>query len=250
MRTAGVDLHVNGEKGNTARLIYLGVPTFGRVSIRWHAHMLQLQAPLNRSIFHGYGIGFEVGQARNFLVDQALKMVNSHGHTVSHLFFVDDDVLIPPDAISRLLAHHRPIVSGLYYAKTAAPQPLVLTAPYAGVAELPKNGLVECYAHGMGCTLIELQVFRELLDKQLVTYETIATGQSLPQFFKTTKDERSIDPVSQSPVVHYQTEDVFFLEKAAQLGYRAAVDVDCFCWHWDEVSKQAFPLVRPGAEAA
>ena len=30
-----------------ARVIFLGVPSFGMVSIRWHSHVMQLQNPLN-----------------------------------------------------------------------------------------------------------------------------------------------------------------------------------------------------------
>ena len=240
-RTAGLELHVNTIDAR-ARVIYLGVPTFGRVSIRWHAHMMQLQSPLNRSIFHGYGLGFEVGQARNYLVQQALDWQNEHGHTVSHVFFVDDDVLIPPYALMVLLSRKRPIVSGLYFAKTQAPQPLILTDPYGGVMEdFPRNQVVECYAHGMGCTLIELRVFRELLEQGLVEHETMPSGQVLPQFFRTTRDKLT-QVEGGAPTIGNETEDVHFLKLAAQLGYTAAVDTGVFGFHWDEKSQRGFPL--------
>ncbi len=235
-----MELHVNSEPQHRARVIYLGVPTFGRVSIRWHAHMMQLQSPLNRSIFHGYGLGFEVGQARNYLVQQALDWQNDNGHTVSHVFFVDDDVLIPPYALMVLLSRKRPIVSGLYYAKTEAPQPLILTDPSGGVLDpVPRNQVVECYAHGMGCTLIELRVFRDLIDRGMVEYETFGS-QTLPQFFKTTRDKLTQD--GGAPVIGNETEDVHFLKLAAKLGYTAAVDTGVFGFHWDEKSQRGFPL--------
>ena len=221
-RHIGIDVHVNATE-DRARVIYLGVPTFGMVSIRWHAHLMQLQNPMNRSVFHGYGLGFEVGQARNYLVDQALSWANSAGHTVSHVFFVDDDVLVPPYALSVLLSRKRPIVSGLYYAKTEHPQPLLFHDASVGVAErIPRNQVVDCYAHGMGCTLIELRVFRELLDKGLVEYEEF-NGQRLPQFFKTTRDGLSRDTATGAPVIVNETEDVHFLKLARQIGYTAAV---------------------------
>jgi hypothetical protein len=227
----------------SARVIYLGVPTFGQVSIRWHAHMMQLQSPLNRPVFHGYGLGWEVGQARNYLVEQALNWKNEHGHTVSHCFFVDDDVLIPPYALSVLLSRKRPIVSGLYYAKTPSPQPLILTDPGRGVLDpVPRNQLVECFAHGMGCTLIEIGVFRNLIDSGLVEYEEFAGGQRLPQFFKTTRDKLTQD--TGVPVIHNETEDVHFLKLAAQLGYGAAVDTGVFAFHWDQKAGLAYPLAQ------
>jgi hypothetical protein len=240
-RTAGVHLTVNEDTASKARVIYLGVPTFGMVSIHWHAHLMQLQSPLNRSVFHGYGMGFEVGQARNYLVEQALHWQNEAGHTVESVFFVDDDCLIPPYALTVLLARNLPIVSGLYYAKSPAPQPLVLMEPFGGTPTVvPKNQVIECYAHGMGCTLIKLNVFRELLDSGLVEYQMIGQ-QNLPQFFRTTRDELQEGP-NRAPTIFNQTEDVYFLNKAAQLGYKAHVDTSVFAFHFDSKARVAYPL--------
>jgi hypothetical protein len=225
----------------TARVIFLGVPSFGMVSLRWHSHMLQLQTPMNRSVYHGYVIGGEVGQSRNILVDQALAWTNQYGHTVSHVFFVDDDVLIPPYALSVLLERKRPIVSGLYYAKTPAEQPLVLSEPFGGtVTDLPRNAVVDCYAHGMGCTLIELRVFQELIDKGMVTYDDV-NGKRVAQFFSTTRDALVKSPDG-TPTYFNQTEDVFFLNKARELGYGASVDTGVFAFHYDHTSKLCYPL--------
>ena len=235
-------MHTNPDPSARARVIFLGVPTFGMVSIRWHAHLLQLKNPLNKSVFHAYGIGFEVGQARNYLVDQALQWSNDVGHTVSHVFFVDDDVLIPPYALDVLLSRKRPIVSGLYYAKTESPQPLILMGPSEGTLQaVPRNTIVDCYAHGMGCTLIELKVFSDLINAGLIDYETMPSGQRLPQFFKTTRDELVQTP-GQPPVVHNETEDVYFLKRAAQLGYQPAVDTGVFAFHWDQKAGVGYPL--------
>jgi hypothetical protein len=240
-RPAGTTITVNDDTASHARVIFLGVPSFGMVSLRWHAHVMQLQNPLNRSVYHGYVIGSEVGQARNIRVDQALNWTNSYGHTISHVFFIDDDVLVPPYALSVLLERKRPIVGGLYYAKTPAEQPLVLPDPFGGtVTDLPRNTVVECYAHGMGCTLIELQVFRDVLAAGLVGYETV-NGKSIAQFFSTTRDALSQESNGANVVLN-ETEDVFFLKRAAQLGYRAAVDTGVFCFHWDHQGKVGYPL--------
>lgn len=244
MRSIGGAIHVN-DADHRDRVIFLGVPTLGVVSIRWHAHLMQLQNPLNRSVYHAYGLGWEVGQARNYLVQQALAFRSGQGHTVSHVFFVDDDVLIPPYALSNLLARNRPIVSGLYYAKTPAPQPLLLLDAFGGTAEraiveAPPNSVIECYAHGMGCTLIELRVFREMRDAGLAPDERLPTGQTVPQWFKTTRDGVS-QAAGEAVVVTNETEDVHFLRNAATLGYRAAVDTGVFGFHWDEGGRQAYP---------
>ena len=241
MRTAGIQITENGDPDARARVIYVGVPSFGMVSVRWHAHMLALQHPMNRPIFYGFGIGFEVGQARNYLVQQALDWTNGDGHTVSHLFFVDDDVLIPPYALSALLGHRRPIVSGLYYAKLPDPNPLILMGGGTGcLRDVPVNTVVDCWAHGMGCTLIEMRVFRDLLASGAVDYETLPSGQRLPQFFRTTKDEPSHDGIR--PVRRFETEDVYFLRLALEAGYQPAVDTGVFAFHWDQKAGVGYPL--------
>lgn len=229
------------EAASKARVIFLGVPSFGMVSLRWHSHLMQLQNPLNRAVYHGYVIGAEVGQARNILVDQALTWTNSNGHTVSHVFFIDDDVLVPPYALSVLLSRKRPIVSGLYYAKTPAEQPLILPDPFGGtLQDVPRNQIVECYAHGMGCTLIEMRVFRDLIAAGLVNYDDV-NGRPIAQFFSTTRDARS-ETETGTPIYMNQTEDVFFLERAAKLGYGAAVDTGVFGFHWDQSQGVGYPL--------
>lgn len=207
------------------RIILVGVPTFGAVSIQWHGHMMQLQTPLNRVVRHVYVQGKEVGDARNEIAQQALDLVGPLGERVSHVLFIDDDVLVPPDTIARLLAHKRPIVSGLYYAKTPAPQPLILMSPQGGVLDSWDDGaVVDCFAHGMGCTLIAREVF-----------------EAVPQpWFQTTRervtDHRGV------PVFVSETEDVHFLRRAAEAGYQPCVDTGLFCFHWSAVDRCGYPL--------
>lgn len=216
---------VQYEQGTYDRLIVVGVPTFGAVSIQWHGHMMQLQTPLNRAIRHMYVQGKEVGDARNEIVGQALAHVGPLGERVSHVLFIDDDVLVPPDTIARLLAHRRPIVSGLYYAKTVTPQPLILKGPHEGlITEWPDGALVECDAHGMGCTLIARDVFERVEQPWFQTSRT-HTG-----------DHEGV------PVFHFQTEDVWFLRKAKALGYQPAVDTSLVCGHYQMAERKVYPL--------
>jgi hypothetical protein len=225
---------------DTAKVIYLAVPTFGQVSIEWHTHMMLLQNPLNKSVFHGCVRGTEVGTARNILVDQALNYRHPGGLTVSHVLFVDDDCLVPPYALTRLLSHKRPIVSGLYFAKTDSPQPLMLRGEYGGLVESWTPGeMVECDGHGMGCTLIETRVFRDVAASGLVGTE-LWHGREIAQFFKTTRDDFALE--DGSPKLFNQTEDMYFLSRARSLGHQPSVDTGCFVWHWDESRKTAFPL--------
>lgn len=206
-------------------VIFLGVPSFGQVSIKWHAHMMQLHTPMNRVIRHLYVEGKEVGAARNEIVSAALSFQGETGERCSHVLFVDDDVLVPPHAIAQLLSHQLPIVGGLYYAKTVTPQPLILKEAHGGiVTDFEPGELVPCDAHGMGCTLIAREVF-----------------EAVPApWFQTTNDWGSRS--DGTPVKHYQTEDVFFLQHAREAGYQPTVDTGLACWHWSAVDRTAYPL--------
>lgn len=215
------------------RVIFVGVPSFGLVSVTWHSHMMQIQTPLNRVLRHLYVVGREVGDARNELAEAALAYEGPNGERCSHVLFIDDDVLVPSHAIMQLLSHNRPIVSGLYYAKTITPQPLILSHKHDGViTDFADGDLVECDAHGMGCTLIAREVF-----------------EALPKpWFQTTKargpDQEGV------PVYVHQTEDVWFLDKARRAGFQPCVDTGLFCFHWSNTEKVGYPLDRWRAHTA
>lgn len=219
-------------EGLTPSIILVGVPSFGLVSIQWHSHMMQIQTPLNRVLRHLYVQGKEVGDARNEIVEHALAFQGPLGERISHVLFIDDDVLVPSHAIAQLMSHQRPIVSGLYYAKTPTPQPLILSHKHAGViTEFHEGELVECDAHGMGCTLIAREVF-----------------EAIPAPWFQTTNQRGPDQDG-APVFIHQTEDVWFLDKARRAGFQPCVDTGLFCFHWSNAERLAYPLHKWKAHA-
>ncbi len=56
--------------------------------------------------------GMDYAEARNALVNAALSE-----DTITHILFIDDDVLIPRDGLQKLLEYNLPIVSGTYVKK-------------------------------------------------------------------------------------------------------------------------------------
>lgn len=260
------DLTVHHYTAALPGAIVVGVPTFGQVSINWHVGVMGLRSPMNRMLHWYHVVGREVGDARNEIVQHALAYVGATGERASHVLFIDDDVLIPPDALITLLGRKLPICSGLYFAKTQFPQPLMLKGPLDGViAKWDPGSLVPCYAHGMGCTLIEVRVFRDLMERGAVhalpktdldfcracggtgmskTHPTDPCGgcQGTGQRFAWFKTTRDWDETSRCAVQHYQTEDVYFLERAAAAGHPPVVDTSVFCWHWHAGERRAYPL--------
>lgn len=233
-----IDIRTYGQPQRT--FIALGIPSFGMVHLFFAARLYNLRMPMNRIVRHFYIVGKEVGLARNEIVARALAVEDADpSMRCSHVFFMDDDVLCHPEALTKLLSHERPIVSGLYYAKTQVPTPLVLHGEYDGVARSWTPGdLVECAGHGMGLTLIEADVFRRIRDDLSIGLDSGGH----PNWFTTTKDAGLVTATG-VPAVFSQTEDMAFLAKARQLGYQPVVDTSAqtFGWHLDTKTMTAYP---------
>jgi hypothetical protein len=77
------------------------------------------------------------------------------------LFFLDSDVVPPPDAIHRLIAHQKPLVSGVYCRRSPPHAVPVMIKNGTWLTNLPPSGLIEVDVVGAGCLLIH----RSLLEK-------------------------------------------------------------------------------------
>lgn len=109
-------------------------------------------------------------------VDDARRMATQAVLTwkgITHILWVDDDMVFPPDALQRLLAHDLDIVGGLCFNRRApAYQPIVgrlydpaLAMPKNApgfVYDLPRSGLIECDATGGAFLLVKARVFKDI----------------------------------------------------------------------------------------
>lgn len=99
---------------------------------------------------------------RNLAIEQAQQ------HSCTHILFIDDDLQIPPNLLTKLLSHDKDIVSGYYIMRDYPHKPILFeTALDNGqcVHKFPKDGennLVECVAFGLGAVLIKMHVFDKL----------------------------------------------------------------------------------------
>lgn len=240
-RGAADTVEIHAQPAKPRDVIVLGIPSFGMVSLWFAGRIFMLRAPMNRIVRHVYCVGLEVGMARNEIVARALQIEQDDPSLrCSHIFFVDDDVLVHPDALLQLLSRQVPMVSGLYYAKSSVPQPLVLSGDYDGTPTSWTPGdLVPCWAHGMGLTLIEADVFRRLRDETDLGVDE----RGYPNWFTTTRDAGLVT-ASGVPALYNQTEDVALIRRASALGYQPLVDTSAaaFGWHWDQRAQTAYPL--------
>ncbi len=135
----------------------------------------------------------KLAEARNQIVDAA------RGVNADWLLFLDSDLVFPPNALRRLLAHGRRQV-GATYRRRSPPHDLLGSAFHSG-ARSYEGGLVEMARMPLGCSLIRMDVF-DALPRPIFRYEV---------------DEAAGAVVS---------EDYVFCDALRKLGVRIWCDVD------------------------
>lgn len=137
----------------------------------------------------------------NDAVEEAIK------DEYTHLFIVDDDQMLPPDTLMRLLAHNLNIVSVNLLMRTPPFAPYIFRNPNEkGVVEqfeLPNGNspVIQVDACGAGGILIDVKVLL------------------------------SMEPPWFSHDDTLKTYDLYFCKKARELGYKIHVDLSCPSGH-------------------
>lgn len=185
------------------RSVSLTIPTLGLIDVQVVSRLFTLHRPLNAKVTPCWPVGMATATARIKAVEAAIKA------DCTHIFFLDHDVLLPPETLTVLAAHNRPIACGLYYTKSKPPEPLLIRDE-AVLADWEHGDLVEVDVTGLGCALIDLEVFKEL---------------EQPWFETGTR----------------YTEDSYFYRKLAKAtGIRPVVDTGLCCAHKDLATGELF----------
>ena len=165
--TYPIFFHGNGNadmsfiKTPSASKVLIGIATAGYTRFsQFFDHITNLQKPDGTAV--AFSHGQSPAQTRNAMIREAV----TKGY--SHVFLVDDDVLLPPDALVKLLAHDLDIVTGLYFLRRWPHQPVIFDhvdergwAKW-GMLSKGQNGLIEIQNAGLGCVLIKTEVFKNL----------------------------------------------------------------------------------------
>lgn len=167
-----------------------------------HAEKLGCQTQLS-IVGDAYGIA----SCRNKAVAEFL------GGPYSHLWFIDDDVGVQPDALELLLGADAPIVAGCYPSvkrfSDCSTWAYLTVKDGAGWRRKWFDGTVEVTGAGTGCMLIRREVLEALGFPWFVWRQTLnATG--------------GIDRVS---------DDIDFCERAGQLGFKIMAHGNVRCSH-------------------
>lgn len=191
-----------------SQFLVIAIPHTGLVLFEWSVGLRTIQPPVPFNIISNRGL--PIDRARCDLVQQAKAM------NATHIFFLDSDVIMPPDGLIRLWQRKLPIVCGIYGSKHETPGVWVEQAKsgeqrYAAVSPqtLEQN---ELFHHpdivvGAGCCLIDMVVFNKI---------------KTPYFHWTQgREEGGI------------SEDFYFFEKVREAGIPIHVDNTVRCLHGD-----------------
>jgi hypothetical protein len=115
--------------------------------------------------------------ARRDIVNDALK------DQFTHVFFLDQDVIVPAGTIRRLLAHRKPVVGALYYQKVKGHEPVAGNFDDNELGWSPlstiKNAIMRVDMIGLGATLVDTDVFRKLGDDMAWFDMNARTGEDI-----------------------------------------------------------------------
>jgi hypothetical protein len=188
------------------------------VTTAWSKGFRELQIPGGGSFAFFAGMPFD--HARNTAVERMME------NGFQWLFFLDDDVIPPPDTIYRLINRGGDIVSGLYYRRAEPIVPVVIRetgGQRVWVTDAPPGGLVDADMVGAGALLIHRRVF-ERVPKPW--FEWLLDRPDIPA------DQRC-------------SEDFAFCRKAKQHGFSIKVDFSVACKHAGLAASELGGLLKP-----
>jgi hypothetical protein len=218
------------------RMIVAATPTLGNVRAEWSMAYSNIQWPTNTVIGKIMEFDKRIAEARNAIVSKALAL-DDDSIEVTHIFWLDDDVLCYRDALKALYLRHLPICSGVYFTKSDAAEPLIYAGPLQGSEPFMPDRLLPVWGHGMGLTLIETSVYRRMA----ATCDLGRDEYGNPAWYRTISGETHIEGAREN--VMDITEDLYFLDLAGKLGYQPHVDTTrpAFGWHYDGAAKRGYP---------
>lgn len=227
---------------NKQILFLVGLPTNGEHSHYFTQFMLGVQWPTNFTMNFRAVPGYEVGDARNILVQEAINI------GAKYLFMVDEDVIGPSHGIRQLfyqMENHPEwtVASGLYATKTFPPEPLVFKEWGMGPDWGWKLGdLIKVKSTGNGFNLYRVDdlVNMKLPETYVVRNPWNGAAMETRRWFKTGK-EYIVDKTGVI-ALEAHTEDSWFYSMCERENLQVWVDTSVMCSHYDKVGKLFFTV--------
>lgn len=218
-------------------------PHGGKVLPEYYRHVLTMQNnSLGHTFFHMEVDLMIIGKARNILVTETLSRTEAEV-----LWFLDNDVMIPPHAgviIDQALKYG--IVSGLYFNRHTpyTPQAYMLsTHPderglYEPLMKYPEKGIMMVDAVGAGCLAVSRKIIEEMGTAHavrlkhaegLLEHKLRNDGKARKEYEWLMTYVRTLSPWFE--FLDQKGEDFYFCERARELGHPIFLNVEVKCIH-------------------
>jgi hypothetical protein len=199
-------------------------PTRGMIPARIVQSWQGLIRPMNQKVVGPIFMeGMEVGEAYN----QVLQMILENPELKEYKFVltIEEDNAPPPDGLIKLYESidDYDAVGGLYWTKGEMGQPMCYgdpaVMPLTFIPQVPQqDSVTPCNGLGMGFTLFRLEMLK---DKRF----------DYGAWFKTKQE------IAANGGVQMYTQDLWFFQKARDLGYKFACDSRVRVGHYDAVNQ-------------
>ena len=113
--------------------------------------------------------GYTIAENRTWLVNKAIMA------ECTHILFIDDDMIFPPDTLTRLLKHNKDIIGVVYHSRMFPPSPVVVLENGKVIPDKDLEPLMKCQHVGTGVMLINLEVFKKI-NRPWFKFETHENG--------------------------------------------------------------------------
>jgi len=193
------------KKDDKVKRILVAIPTAKYVETETVKSLWDLDVPEGYNLDLQFFYGYQTDQVRNLSAEWAKRY--------DYMLSVDSDIVLPKNALTKMLAADKDIISGLYIQRIPNTHTLevYMDIPNGGCTNIPYHlmkdrGVVEIAACGMGAALIKSDVFRKM---------------DYPHFYyKSALDHKNT-----------VSEDVYFCKKARQAGFTVWADASIQCDH-------------------
>jgi glycosyltransferase involved in cell wall biosynthesis len=194
------------EEVKKVKTILIAIPTNKYIEPETFKSIYDQEVPEGYKTEFQFFYGYQIDQIRNLIAEWAKNY--------DYLFSVDSDIILPKDALRKMIAADKDIVSGMYIQRIPNSHILeiYMVNKNGGIVNIPDefiapyNGLVEIAGCGFGCCLVKGEVFRAM---------------EYPHFYYKSAIDHN-DTVS---------EDIYFCKKARDLEFKIWVDTTIKCDH-------------------
>lgn len=168
------------EKGREKNMkkILIAVPTAVRIECETFKSIYDLEIPEGyETEFHFFWC-YMIDQGRNEIANYAIH------HGFDYLLAVDSDIELPRDALKKMLAHDKDLVSGVYRMRRPEQVIELYDVNYQQVpADAIRNttDLIEIGGCGFGCVLVKVNVLAEVGYPQFVYHQAYRFDQTFSE---------------------------------------------------------------------